>query len=108
MVGLIHHGLNKNRIVSNGYSKQFTVTPCLTKYAKNAKQVQRNNRRAEIVLSYIKQTNWATLEKQRGKDYYTNVNASTIKNPLTILPAKDLAISKLPLVKVKLDVLLLT
>ena len=69
---LVKKGLNKNRIVSNGYSKNYTVTPCLTKYSK---QKQFDNRRAEIVLSGNKNTNWANLQKARGDKYYSLYNS---------------------------------
>lgn len=69
---LVKKGLNKNRIVSNGYSKNYTVTPCLTKYSK---QKQFDNRRAEIVLSDTKNTNWANLQKARGDKYYSLYNS---------------------------------
>lgn len=60
-------GLPNNRFVSNGYSKNYTITPCTVSLNKKAQQ---NNRRAEIVLSTVGNTNWAKLEKERGKSYY--------------------------------------
>ena len=72
---LTNKGLDINRIVSNGYSKKYTLTPCETKYSKSKQQ---NSRRAEIVLSDNKSTDWATLEKQRGESFYTENNASNI------------------------------
>ena len=60
-------GLPSNRFVSNGYSKNYTITPCTVSINKKAQQ---NNRRAEIVLSDVGNTNWAKLEKERGKSYY--------------------------------------
>lgn len=60
-------GLAPNRFVSNGYSKNYTISPCLVKLNKKDQQ---NNRRAEIVLSTVGNTNWAKLEKERGKSYY--------------------------------------
>lgn len=60
-------GLPSSRFVSNGYSKNYTITPCTVSLNKKAQQ---NNRRAEIVLSDIGNTNWAKLEKERGKSYY--------------------------------------
>ena len=75
---LITHGLDKQRIVSNAYSKQYNITPCSTKFAKNRKNIQQNNRRAEIVLSETKLTNWAELESKRGNDFYAIVNASNV------------------------------
>ena len=80
---LIQHGLNKNRFVSNGYASKYNVTPCTTGYAKNKKQLQQNNRRAEIVLNDNKKTDWATLEKQRGKDFYTSYNTNSVIKPTT-------------------------
>ena len=72
---LINHGLDKSRIVSNGYSKKYGIVPCTTKFTSN-KKLQQGNRRAEIVLSETKQTNWALLEKQRTASYYAVYNAN--------------------------------
>ena len=101
---LVKKGLDKNRIVSNGYSKNYTVTPCITKYSK---QKQFDNRRAEIVLSESKNTNWASLQKERGDKYYAVYNSNS-----TIVPVKQIvkAIAKVvaPIkveVKVKNDTL---
>ena len=58
---LIAKGVPKNRFTSNGYSKNYTITPCDPR-SKNARQ--QINRRAEIVLSEVKSTNWAKLEKE--------------------------------------------
>lgn len=78
-------GLPSNRFVSNGYSKNYTITPCTVSLNKKAQQ---NNRRAEIVLSNVGNTNWAKLEKERGKSYYAvydskkNITPNLIKtNP---------------------------
>ena len=68
---LIKHGLNKNRIIFNGYSKKYSVTACLTGNTKGKKQLQQNNRRAELVFSDTKSDNWAKLEAARGASYYT-------------------------------------
>lgn len=68
---LLKHGLNKNRIVTNGYSKKYNVTPCLTGNTKGKKQLQQNNRRAEVVFSDTKATQWAELESLRGAGFYT-------------------------------------
>lgn len=70
-------GVPKNRFTSNGYSKNYTITPCDPR-SKNARQ--QINRRAEIILSEVKSTNWATLEKERGKDYYATVYSTRNKN----------------------------
>jgi outer membrane protein OmpA-like peptidoglycan-associated protein len=90
---LINNGLDKNRIISNGYSKKYNVTPCVTKYAKRNKDLQQNSRRAEIVLSDIKKTNWERLEKERGAGYYKVYDASG-KAPVSILPAKTAVVNK--------------
>ena len=78
---LIKHGLSKNRFITNGYASKYNVTPCATGYAKNKKQLQQNNRRAEVVLSDNKKTDWAKLEKQRGAGYYATYNASSVVKP---------------------------
>lgn len=78
---LISKGVPKSRFTSNGYSKNYTVTPCLVSTKKAALLV---NRRAEIVLSKVKATNWANLEKERGKQYYANVYSTRNKNIPTI------------------------
>jgi outer membrane protein OmpA-like peptidoglycan-associated protein len=85
-------GLPSNRFVSNGYSKNYTITPCLVN---SNNKTQQNNRRAEIVLSSVGNTNWAKLEKERGKSYYAVYDSK--KN---ITPVK-LAINVNPIVKVK-------
>lgn len=74
---LISRGVPKNRFISNGYSKNYSITPCDPR-AKNTKQ--QVNRRAEIVLSEVKNTNWATLEKERSKDYYATIYSTRNKN----------------------------
>ena len=77
---LIKNGIDKQRIISNGYSKKYTISPCLTKYSSSTKKLQQNSRRAEIVLSENQKIDWATLEKQRGNNYYILYNASNIKS----------------------------
>jgi outer membrane protein OmpA-like peptidoglycan-associated protein len=81
-------GLPANRFVSNGYSKNYTITPCTVSLNKKAQQ---NNRRAEIVLSTVGNTNWAKLEKERGKQFYASVvSTKTVVNKPVVLNA-DLA-----------------
>ncbi|MBP5999618.1 MAG: OmpA family protein [Sediminibacterium sp.] len=75
-------GLPSSRFVSNGYSKNYTITPCTVSLNKKAQQ---NNRRAEIVLSDVGNTNWAKLEKERGKSYYAVYDSK--KN---IIPTKTI------------------
>jgi outer membrane protein OmpA-like peptidoglycan-associated protein len=75
---LIKHGLNKNRIISNGYSKKYAVTACLTGNIKGKRLLQQNNRRAEVVFSDTKSENWAKLEVSRGAEYYTVRNLQNI------------------------------
>lgn len=78
-------GLPSSRFVSNGYSKNYTITPCTVSLNKNAQQ---NNRRAEIVLSTVGNTNWAKLEKERGKSYYAVYDSK--KNIIPVnLPKKQ-------------------
>ncbi len=72
-------GLPANRFVSNGYSKNYTITPCTVSLNKKAQQ---NNRRAEIVLSTVGTTNWAKLEKERGKQYYAVYSSKNIVKPV--------------------------
>jgi outer membrane protein OmpA-like peptidoglycan-associated protein len=83
---LIKNGIDKQRIIANGYSKKYTISPCLTKYSSSTKTLQQNSRRAEIVLSENQKTDWATLEKQRGNNYYSLYNASNIKS-IEIVPS---------------------
>ena len=40
-------------------------------------EVQKDNRRAEIVLSNSKNLDWEFLEKERGADYYKIINADS-------------------------------
>jgi outer membrane protein OmpA-like peptidoglycan-associated protein/PHD/YefM family antitoxin component YafN of YafNO toxin-antitoxin module len=77
-------GVPKNRFTLNGYSKNYNITPCDPR-SKNARQ--QINRRAEIVLSEVKSTNWATLEKERDKDFYATVFSTRNKNLPTIKPS---------------------
>jgi hypothetical protein len=70
-----------------------------------SKNAQQNNRRAEIVLSNIGNTNWAKLEKERGKSYYTVYDSKKnitpiISKPNTII-AKVQPISKVVLTNQK-------
>ncbi len=51
---LVKHGVNKQRILANGYSKKFNVIPCATKANKQNRKGQLLNRRAEIILSLSK------------------------------------------------------
>jgi outer membrane protein OmpA-like peptidoglycan-associated protein len=81
---LIKNGLDKQRIIANGYSKKYTISPCLTKYSNKTKSLQQDSRRAEIVLSENKKTDWATLELQRGKNYYTIYNSSKVVSSLIV------------------------
>lgn len=91
-------GLPNNRFVSNGYSKNYTITPCTVSLNKKAQQ---NNRRAEIVLSTVGNTNWAKLEKERGKSYYAVYDSK--KN---IIPVKLAAKEKFvkPVIKPTLKI----
>ncbi len=65
---LTKNGFNKNRIISNGYSKNYSIIPCNLNKRKND---QKLNRRAEIVLSENKLNDWAKLEEMRGSSFYT-------------------------------------
>jgi outer membrane protein OmpA-like peptidoglycan-associated protein len=91
-------GIPNNRFVSNGYSKNYTITPCTVSLNKKAQQ---NNRRAEIVLSTVGNTNWAKLEKERGKSYYAVYDSK--KN---IIPVKLAAKEKFvkPVIKPTLKI----
>jgi len=86
---LIKHGLDKQRIIANGYSKKYTISPCITKYTSKNKTLQQDSRRAEIVLSENKKTDWATLELERGKNYYAIYNSSNAKSSLIANINKD-------------------
>jgi len=88
---LIKNGLDKDRIVSNGYSKQYTLSPCLTKYSKSNQQ---NSRRAEILLSETKNTNWASLNKLKGNAYYVNINSNELKLINKVLTNKPMLMAK--------------
>ncbi len=85
-------GLPSSRFVSNGYSKNYTITPCTVSLSKKAQQ---NNRRAEIVLSSIGNTNWAKLEKERGKSYYAVYDSKKNITPVKLTAKEN------PIVKVK-------
>ena len=63
--------------MSNGYSKKYTLTPCETKYSKTKQQ---NSRRAEIILSDNKNTNWEKLELERGSNSFNEYSSSIEKN----------------------------
>jgi len=91
---LIKNGLDKDRIVSNGYSKQYTLTPCVTKYAKRNQQ---NSRRAEIVLSETKNTNWASLNKLKGDAYYAHINSNEFKLKTNKSLSNTLAVANKPI-----------
>jgi len=72
--------------VSNGYSKNYTITPCTVNFSKKSQQ---NNRRAEIVLSSVGNTNWAKLEKERGKSYYTVFDSKKNIIPVKLTVKED-------------------
>jgi outer membrane protein OmpA-like peptidoglycan-associated protein len=94
---LIKNGLDKSRIISNGYSKLYTISPCEYGYSKS---LQKLNRRAEIVLN-DKKSNWLELEKNRGKNYYSVYNSSTFKTLKTkpvIVVKKDTVIAPKPII----------
>lgn len=96
-------GLASSRFVSNGYSKNYTITPCTVSLNKIAQQT---NRRAEIVLSSVGNTNWAKLEKVRGKSFYTVYNSKENKAPVTIKTI-DKPIVKVKQVEKKIDTTIL-
>ncbi len=74
-------GIDNKRFVTNGYSKNYTITPCYVG-AKNASQ--QSNRRAEIVLSLEQKTNWALLEKERGDKFYSVVSSNQNFKPIEL------------------------
>jgi len=80
---LLKHGIDKQRITSNGYSKKYTISPCITKYSNKTKFLQKDSRRAEIVFSENKKADWASLELKRGRDYYTVYNSTKV-NPIIL------------------------
>jgi outer membrane protein OmpA-like peptidoglycan-associated protein len=104
---LLSKGLEKNRIISNGYSKQYSITPCLVKTNRATQQI---NRRAEIVLSEQKNTTWAELERLRGINYYivysnypkknnkvkviNTIKNETLEAKLPVIVKKDTVIAK--------------
>jgi flagellar motor protein MotB len=75
-------GLASSRFVSNGYSKNYTITPCTVSLSKLAQQ---DNRRAEIVLSSVGNTNWAKLEQERGKAYYAVYSSKNNTKPFKLI-----------------------
>jgi outer membrane protein OmpA-like peptidoglycan-associated protein len=83
-------GLPSNRFVSNGYSKNYTITPCTVNLSK---KLQQNNRRAEIVLSSVGNTNWAKLEKERGKSYYTVFDSKKNIIPVKLTVKENLIVN---------------
>ena len=93
---LIQHGIAKSRIVGNGYSKQYNITPCITSNTQD-KNSQLSNRRAEIVLNDNNKEDWASLEKQRGGKFYSIYN--TIK--LNILKSLSIIKKKAEVIKSK-------
>ncbi len=98
---LIKHGLNKNRIITNGYSKKYSVTACLTGNSKDKKQLLQDNRRSELVFSDTKSTNWANLETSRGAGFYTARNTFN-KNKVgsLSLPTENISIKAKNLSKI--------
>jgi outer membrane protein OmpA-like peptidoglycan-associated protein len=74
---LIKQGLDKNRILTNGYAKKYNIAPCITKSSRNSINAQKDNRRAEIVLSNSKEQDWESLEKARGAGYYKIFNSDS-------------------------------
>jgi outer membrane protein OmpA-like peptidoglycan-associated protein len=82
---LLKHGLDKQRITANGYSKKYTISPCITKYSTKTKSLQKDSRRAEVVLSENKKSDWASLELQRGKNYYSVYNANKVKPVFSVI-----------------------
>lgn len=96
---LANKGLDMNRIVSNGYSKKYTLTPCETNFSKSKQQ---SSRRAEIVLSDQKSTEWATLEKERGATFYSIYNSSNqILTNTSLVKKKDVFVKEAPTAIVK-------
>ncbi len=92
---LIKNGLDKSRIISNGYSKQYSISPCDISYQKNN---QKLNRRAEIVLSEDKNTNWVSLENLRGNNYYSIYSNQTVTTT-TSKSKENIVITKNKMVK---------
>jgi len=91
---LVNHGLSKDRIVSNGYSKKYTLTPCITRYAKSN---QPNSRRAEILLSETKNTDWASLNTLKGDTFYTPINSTAFKLKNSATLKKTLSVVENPI-----------
>ena len=81
---LVNHGLSKQQILTNGYAKKFNIAPCIDKSTTTSIKAQIDNRRAEIVLSNVKNQDWESLEKTRGAGYYEIFNASS-KLPTKVL-----------------------
>jgi len=73
---LIDRGLSKDRIVSDGYSKQYQITPCSVN--KPNKQ-SRDSRRAEVLLSDTK-TTWANIYQTQKNINYTKIIATKLES----------------------------
>ena len=80
-------GIGKDKFVLNGYAKSYAIAPCDPTSNKNKQQI---NRRAEVVLSETKNTNWANLENERGKNFYATVYSSINKNLPSLSPSLKL------------------
>jgi outer membrane protein OmpA-like peptidoglycan-associated protein len=88
---LMIKGLPSNRFVSNGYSEDYSISPCSVNLDKKEQQ---NNRRAEIVLSSVANTNWAKLERERGKIYYAIFDSKKSIIPVKIKKYNPIVIRK--------------
>ena len=88
---LMKKGLPSNRFVSNGYSEDYSISPCSVNLDKKEQQ---NNRRAEIVLSSVANTNWAKLEQERGKIYYAIFDSKKSIIPVKIKKDNPIVIRK--------------
>ena len=72
---LINKGLSKDRIVSDGYSKQYQISPCAVN---EPNKQSRDSRRAEVIISDT-MTTWASLYKTQKLDNYTKIIATQLQ-----------------------------
>jgi outer membrane protein OmpA-like peptidoglycan-associated protein len=74
---LIKQGVAEDKIIFKGYANKFLVQPCATQLNAKSVKSQRINRRAEIILSNVKDTDWELLNKYKSSNqaliYETNI-----------------------------------
>lgn len=73
---LVKQGVKADKILFKGYGNKFLVQPCAAQLNAKAIKSQRINRRAEIMLSDVKDTDWELIQKNKSSNqaliYETN------------------------------------